>query len=108
MAARGGQIVAITPELQEFAAELKSDAKAGFPVLTDVNNGYALALNLAIWINDEKRGAMMDAGWDISPYQGNKCWVCQFQQRLWLEATDASKLVLSIRTIASAWGSMTS
>jgi hypothetical protein len=33
--------------------------------------GYALALNLAIWINDEKRGAMTDAGWDISPYQGN-------------------------------------
>ena len=75
VAARGGQIVAITPELQEFAAELKSDAKASFPILTDINNGYALALNLAIWINDEKRGAMTDAGWDISPYQGNKCWV---------------------------------
>ena len=75
VAARGGQIVAITPELQEFAAELKSDAKASFPILTDVNNGYALALNLAIWINDEKRGAMTDAGWDISPYQGSKCWI---------------------------------
>jgi peroxiredoxin len=75
VAARGGQIVAITPELQEFTAELKSDAKASFPILTDVDNGYALALNLAIWINDEKRGAMTDAGWDISPYQGNKCWI---------------------------------
>jgi AhpC/TSA family len=31
VAARGGQIVAITPELQEFAAELKSDGQLSHP-----------------------------------------------------------------------------
>ena len=108
VAARGGQIVAITPELQEFAAELKSDAKASFPILTDVNNGYALALNLAIWINDEKRGAMTDAGWNISPYQGSKCWILPIPATFVVGGDGRVKARLSIRTIASAWGSMTS
>jgi peroxiredoxin len=71
----GGQIVAITPELSQFTAELKEDARASFPVLTDVDNGYALELNLLIWINEEKRRAMTAAGWDIAPFQGNTTWM---------------------------------
>jgi len=39
VAAAGGQIIAITPETQEFTGELKSDANATFPILTDVDNG---------------------------------------------------------------------
>ena len=53
--AAGGQVVAITPELQQFTSELKSDSKVPFPILTDLDNGYALALNLLIWVDDEKR-----------------------------------------------------
>ena len=68
--AGGGKIVVITPEVGEFTAELRSDAKANFPVLSDLDNGYAMELNLAIWINDEKRTAMTTAGWDISKFQG--------------------------------------
>ncbi len=75
IAAHGGQIVAITPELEEFTKELKSDAHAGFPILSDLDNGYALELNLVIWINDEKRRIMTEAGWEIPPYQGNKGWM---------------------------------
>jgi peroxiredoxin len=70
----GAQIVAITPEVEHFSSELKSDAKADFPILTDLDNGYALQLNLAIWINDEKREAMTAAGWDISAFQANDHW----------------------------------
>src|SRR3569623_732077 len=33
-----GQIVAITPDRQQFAAALKAQAGAGFPVLTDMDN----------------------------------------------------------------------
>jgi peroxiredoxin len=73
--AAGGQIVAITPELQQFASELKSDSKVPFPILTDLDNGYALELNLLIWVDDEKRRAMTAAGWDISAYQGNDTWM---------------------------------
>jgi len=72
----GGQIVAITPDLQHFATALKSDAAAKpFPILTDVDNGYALSLNLAMFIGLEMQKFMKDAGWDIAPYQGNDAWI---------------------------------
>ena len=70
----GGQIVVITPELRAFTNELKSDAKATFSILSDIDNGYALELGLAIKILDDKRRAMTAAGWDISPYAGNESW----------------------------------
>src|SRR5246127_3945284 len=46
----GAQVVAIMPETQEYAAKFKTEAGAPFPVLTDLDNGYALSLNLAIWL----------------------------------------------------------
>jgi peroxiredoxin len=72
----GGQIVAVTPDLQRFATALKSDAAAKpFPILTDVDNGYALSLNLAIFVGLEMQKFMKSAGWDIAPYQGNDAWI---------------------------------
>jgi peroxiredoxin len=71
----GAQIVAISPEKGRYAAELKSYAKAPFPVLGDIDNGYALELNLLFWVGDEKREAMRAGGFDIAPYQGNETWM---------------------------------
>jgi peroxiredoxin len=71
----GGQIVAISPETHRYGAELKAYAKAPFPVLADINNGYALALNLVFWVGDEKKAAMQAGGFDIVPYQGNDSWM---------------------------------
>ncbi len=72
----GGQIVAITPDLQHFTTALKADAAAKpFPILTDVDNGYALSLNLAIFVGTEMQKFMKGAGWDIAPYQGNDAWI---------------------------------
>jgi peroxiredoxin len=31
-------------------------------------------VNLAYLVDDEKRQAMIGAGWDISPFQGNMNW----------------------------------
>ena len=73
--AAGGQLVVITPETQKFSKQLKSEVGADFPVLTDLDCGYALELQLAIKINDEKRGAMTQAGWDISPFNDNDNWI---------------------------------
>jgi peroxiredoxin len=53
IAASGGQVVAIVPERRKFAASLRAEARAPFPVLTDMDNGYALSLNLAIWVGAE-------------------------------------------------------
>jgi peroxiredoxin len=72
----GGQIVAITPDLQHFATALKSEAAAKpFPILSDVDNGYALSLNLAIFVGLEMQKFMKSAGWNIAPYQGNDAWI---------------------------------
>ncbi len=72
--ALGAQLIAITPELERFNAELASAVGAEFPVLSDVDNGYALLLNLAFYVNEEKQRAMVSAGWNVEPSQGNAFW----------------------------------
>jgi peroxiredoxin len=71
----GAQIVAISPEIHRYGSDLKSYAHAPFPVLADVDNGYALVLNLLFWVGDEKRKAMKAGGFDIEPYNGNDTWM---------------------------------
>lgn len=73
--AEGGHIAAILPERRQFAAELRSDAQAPFPILLDMDNGYALSLNLAIWVGEEMKQMMASAGWDLPAYQGNDAWM---------------------------------
>jgi|SRR5215813_5855540 len=70
----GGQIVAIMPDRQQFASELKTKGGLPFPILTDMDNGYALSLNLAIWIGDEMQ-SMMTGRQDLPTYQGNSSWM---------------------------------
>jgi peroxiredoxin len=67
--AAGGHVVAIMPELQHFTAQFRTDAGAPFPVLTDIDNGYALSLNLAIWFDDEIRQLLSYQ--DLSRFHGN-------------------------------------
>src|SRR5260370_25679578 len=71
--ALGGQVVAIMPEVQQFAEKFKSDSDAPFPVLTDLDNGYALLLNLAIWLGTEIRQLLSYQ--DMSSFHGNDGWV---------------------------------
>jgi peroxiredoxin len=72
--ARGGSLVAISPETGRFGAELAGEGTEALRVLSDIDNGYALLLNLAFYVGDEKRAAMTAAGWDISAYQGSANW----------------------------------
>jgi peroxiredoxin len=71
----GGQVVAIMPDRQEFAAEFKRGAKSPFPVLIDMDNGYALTLNLAIWVGEEMKRFMANRSRDLPYFQGNESWV---------------------------------
>jgi peroxiredoxin len=68
-------IVAIVPDRQKFALWLKSDAKAPFPVLTDMDNGYAMTLGLAFYVGDELKQMMVSSGWDPSVSQGTDNWM---------------------------------
>lgn len=72
----GGQIVAITPDLSRFTTTMQEvGAKGYFPILTDVDNGYAMSLNLTIFVGREMMAFMKGNGWDIAPYQGNDAWM---------------------------------
>jgi peroxiredoxin len=72
--AEGSQIVAIMPDRQKFLAELKSQSNVPFPILTDIDNGYALLLNLAIWLGAEMQ-KMMEGRRDLPTFQGNSSWM---------------------------------
>ena len=75
VAAEHRHIAAIVPDRQRFAVWLKSDAKAPFPVLTDMDNGYAMTLGLAIYVGDEMKDMMVSSGWDPSVSQGTDNWM---------------------------------
>jgi peroxiredoxin len=75
VAAEHRHIAAIVPDRQRFAMWLKSDAKAPFPVLTDMDNGYAMTLGLAIYVGDELKRMMLSSGWDPSVSQGSENWM---------------------------------
>ena len=71
--ALGAQTVAIMPETQAYAEKFKAEAGAPFPVLTDLDNGYALSLNLAIWLGTEIQRLLSYQ--DMASFQGNDGWV---------------------------------
>ena len=74
VAADGGQIVAIMPDRQKFVADFKSESRVPFPILTDMDNGYAMSLNLTIWVGAEMQ-KMMEGRRDLPTFQGNNSWM---------------------------------
>ena len=74
IAAEGGQIVAIMPDRRKFVAELRSQSSVPFPILTDMDNGYAMSLNLTIWVGAEMQ-KMMEGSQDLPTFQGNNSWM---------------------------------
>ena len=73
VAAAGGRIVAIAPDRRRYSAEMLEEA--GIMVLTDIDNAYALSLNLAVWIGDELRELLTKAGFDLPEYHDNQDWI---------------------------------
>ncbi len=75
VASLGAQIVAISPETSAWAAQLKTYAKAPFHILSDLDGGYALELNLLFWVGDEAQRALSGAGVDLVQFQANDTWM---------------------------------
>ena len=64
-------MVAIVPDRAQFAAEMRQDCAVNFPILSDMDNGYAMSLNLAIWVGAEMKEYMTKIGRMLPDYQGN-------------------------------------
>lgn len=75
LAAEHRHIAAVVPDRQKFAVWLKSDTKAPFSLLIDMDNGYAMSLGLAIYVGDEVKHLMVSSGWDPSVSQGTDDWM---------------------------------
>jgi peroxiredoxin len=75
IAADGAHLAAIMPDRQRFAAAFKAEGDVHYPVLTDIDNGYALSLNLAVWVGEEMQQILESGGRDLPAYQGNEAWV---------------------------------
>lgn len=73
--ALGGQVVGISPERAEFAGRLTADARSPFTMLCDIDNAYAMALNLVVPIGEEMRTLMTRRGRDLAAYHGNEAWL---------------------------------
>lgn len=72
---QGAKLVVISPEREFFTKELKSRTGSEFPILSDMDNGYALSIGLAISVGEEMRDFMSRRGRDLSTYHGNDAWV---------------------------------
>jgi peroxiredoxin len=71
----GARMVAIVPDREQFAAEMREDCNVNFPILSDMDNGYAMSLNLTIWVGSEMQEYMTQIGRILPQYQGNDSWM---------------------------------
>jgi len=72
--ALGAEIVVIVPDRQRFAAQLRTETAAPFPILTDIENGYALSLGLVFWVGEEMQKLMLARNANPAESQGNDSW----------------------------------
>ena len=70
----GGSVVSITPDIATFSRRLKKRLGLGFPVLTDLDNGYALELGLAFALTDDVRALYERIGFDLGTFQRSDGW----------------------------------
>jgi peroxiredoxin len=70
----GASFIAITPDRRPFTSTFKMETGAGFPVLTDTDNGYALSLGLAVFLGEELIAALEEIGFDLARSQGSHAW----------------------------------
>ena len=92
VAAKGARLVVVTPEREAYTRLLKSRTGAAFPVLSDLDNGYALSIGLAISVGEEMRRFMSARGRDLANYHGNDAWVLPIPATFVLDA--AGKIVM--------------
>lgn len=67
----GANVVSIMPEMTSYVAQVAKDVGRAYDILSDRNNGYALSLDLVIWIGDGLRDLLLSDGIDVDMYQQN-------------------------------------
>jgi len=68
----GASVVSIMPDLAAYTSETVAANELPFPVLSDIDLGYALSLGLIFWVGDEIVQLYEGVGLDLERYQGNQ------------------------------------
>ncbi|ARP97880.1 peroxiredoxin-like family protein [Pseudorhodoplanes sinuspersici] len=66
----GASVVAIMPETAQATADYVRENDLPFPVLSDIDLGYALSLDLIFWVGAEVQRLYQEAGVALDQYQG--------------------------------------
>ncbi len=73
--ALGASLAAVTPETGGRALELRERHGAGFPVLSDVDHGLAMACGVVFRTPEPYRRLLASCGVDLADRQGNAAWL---------------------------------
>ena len=71
---RGGDIVSITPDIATHGRQLRARLGLSFPMLTDLDNGYALELGLAVALSADIKANFAERGFDMGLFHRNDAW----------------------------------
>ncbi len=70
----GARVVSIMPERLEFIRRVSERNNHAFLVLCDMDNSYAMELNLVIWLGERVQKLLSDSGLSLEKVQGNDSW----------------------------------
>lgn len=70
----GARIVSIMPDTAQFTSGYAVQNDLPFPVLSDMDLGYSLSLDLIFWVGAEVQQLYQDAGVELEKYQGNQSY----------------------------------
>ncbi|MCB2099452.1 MAG: AhpC/TSA family protein [Rhodobacterales bacterium] len=74
IAERGATLVSIMPEVATEVTRLRAGLSLPFPVLTDIDNGYALSCGLMVSLGPVLREYFLGRGTDLARFQRNDGW----------------------------------
>jgi len=72
--ARGGALVSIMPDPARHTRPLAERFRLNFPILTDLDNGYALRMGLLVSLGPAVSELMLRAGHDLAGARGGGGW----------------------------------
>jgi peroxiredoxin len=70
----GARTIAIMPDSAEFTEGYTNRNSLPFPVLSDIDLGYSLSLDLIFWVGDQIRELYSQAGVELEKYHGNDAY----------------------------------
>ena len=72
--ALNARLVSIMPDTAAFTADYVAKHRLPFPILSDIDLGYAFSLDLIFWVGEEVRRLYEEVGVELERYQGNQGW----------------------------------